>query len=96
MAEEKKRKIEQELPKNPPRAVNPVSKKVQTVNIMFRERRKFDLHVGRNMLTFRGRESKPVQKSWIEHKDFQQVVCYMFFGIMNFCYISFKNKPFDT
>lgn len=47
--------------------------KQETVNVMFRENRKFDLHVGRDMITFRGRESKPIPKSWLKHSDFIQV-----------------------
>jgi hypothetical protein len=53
----------------------PEKKKVpkqETVNIIFRQNRKFDLHVGRDMITFRGRESKPIPKSWLKHSDFLQ------------------------
>ena len=54
----------------------PIKKKVpkeETVNIMFRENRKYDLHIGRDMITFRGAEIKPVPKSWLSHRDFQNV-----------------------
>ena len=50
----------------------PPEKKVQKekiVSIMFRENRKFDLHIGRNMITFKGRENKQVPASWLKHKD---------------------------
>ena len=53
----------------PSRRVGKIS---STVNIMFRESRKFDLHVGREMITFRGREIKPVPASWMKHPDFLQ------------------------
>jgi hypothetical protein len=59
----------------------PITNKVQVkiekkVNIMFRENRKFDLHIGRNMITFLGRESKPVPVSWLKHKDWFNVSKY--------------------
>jgi len=41
--------------------------------ITFRENRKFDLHIGRNMITFKGRETKPVPIAWLDHKDFKMV-----------------------
>ena len=44
----------------------------QTVMVMFRENRKFDLHVGRDVVIFRGRELKPIPKSWLTHPDFKQ------------------------
>lgn len=47
-------------------------KKQETVMIMFRENRKFDLHVGRNMITFKGRENKKIPKNWLKHPDFLQ------------------------
>ena len=48
----------------------------KTVKLTFRENRKFDLHVGREMITFRGRETKLVPKDWLNHKDFQVVKNY--------------------
>lgn len=51
-------------------------KKETSVVIMFRQNRKFDLHIGREMITFRGRESKKVPKTWINHKDFEVVKKY--------------------
>lgn len=41
----------------------------ETVTITFRENRKFDLHIGREIKVFRGRESKPIPSSWLNHKD---------------------------
>ena len=46
--------------------------KEEKITVMFRENRKFDLHVGRYMITFRGRENKPIPKSWLKHPDFLQ------------------------
>lgn len=45
---------------------------VEMVTIMFKENRKFDLHVGRNMITFRGRVEKKIPASYLEHSDFKQ------------------------
>lgn len=45
----------------------------KTVTIQFKENRKFDLHIGRNMKTFLSRESLPVPASWLQHKDWQNV-----------------------
>ena len=49
-----------------------VGKTDKTVKIMFLYNRKFDLHVGREMKTFMGRESKDVPASWLKHPDFLQ------------------------
>ena len=48
-------------------------KKSKTVTVTFRENRKFDLHVGREMVTFMGRESKKIPASWLNHQGFIQV-----------------------
>ena len=45
----------------------------QTVTIRFRENRKFDLHVGREVVVFMGGETKPIPREWLEHPDFIQV-----------------------
>ena len=49
---------------------------VKMVSIMFRENRKFDLHVGREMITFRGREVKQIPTEWLLHRDFLQASDY--------------------
>lgn len=46
--------------------------KQKTVMVMFRENRKFDLHVGREVVTFRGRENKEIPVAWLKHPDFLQ------------------------
>lgn len=51
-------------------------KPVSMANVMFRENRKFDLHVGRKMVTFKGRETKKIPVAWLQHKDFQSVEKY--------------------
>lgn len=51
-------------------------KNYQTKKIMFRQNRKFDLHIGRNVITFRGREIKGIPRDWLKHKDFQNVKKY--------------------
>lgn len=40
-----------------------------TVMVTFRHNRKHDLHIGRNMVTFRARETKPIPKAWLKHPD---------------------------
>lgn len=68
MAKEKKEvmdfkaEIEHKQPDKP--------KKTTMVFLTFRETRKYDLHIGREMITFRGRETKLVPESWLTHKDF--------------------------
>lgn len=74
MNEEKKdtgTKVKEQTPKKVPKEAISVS--LVDVPIMFREQRKFDLHVGREMIVFRGRETKYVPEEWIEHPDFVQV-----------------------
>jgi hypothetical protein len=48
-------------------------KKEKTVSIIFRENRKYDLHVGGKITVFKGRERKSVPVSLTKHKDFIQV-----------------------
>lgn len=42
------------------------------VQITFRGNRKFDLQIGRNTITFRGRESKIIPASYLKTKDWKQ------------------------
>jgi hypothetical protein len=46
------------------------------VTVVFRQNRKFDLHVGRSVLVFEGREAKQIPKEWLQHPDFKQVAKY--------------------
>jgi len=48
-----------------------VNKKM--VSVVFRENRKFDLHIGRNMVTFKARERKSIPAAWLKHPDWQNV-----------------------
>ena len=48
----------------------------QTVSVMFRQNRKFDLHIGRNMVVFKGRETKEIPREWINHIDWVNVAKY--------------------
>jgi hypothetical protein len=48
----------------------------KTIMIKFKENRKFDLHIGRHMKTFFGRETLPVPAKWLLHKDWQNVKKY--------------------
>lgn len=49
----------------------PSDKKDSTVFITFKGNRKIDLHVGRQSITFRGRERKSIPASWLTHPDFK-------------------------
>ena len=46
---------------------NTVSEKMVTVT--FRHNRKHDLHIGRNMVTFKARETKSIPAKWLGHPD---------------------------
>lgn len=57
------------------------NKTVETVDssmitVTFRDNRKFDLHIGRNIETFTARQTKKIPRSWIKHKDWQNVAKY--------------------
>lgn len=66
-----------ELKKDKPKqSVIEKPKKNSKIDVMFRENRKFDLHVKRQMITFMGRETKKIPIEWLEHKDFTQVAKY--------------------
>lgn len=56
-----------------PRNETKVQATKQTVSVMFRENRKFDLHVGREIVVFLGRETKEIPREWLCHPDFLQV-----------------------
>jgi len=47
-----------------------------TVSVIFRENRKFDLHIGRDMVTFKARERKDIPKKWLKHPDWKNVSKY--------------------
>lgn len=51
-----------------PRSVEPM------VKITFKQNRKFNLHLGRQVFIFRGRESKEIPKELLEHKDFTDYI----------------------
>jgi len=59
------------VPNNVPETVNK-----DTVSVMFRENRKFDLHIGREMVTFNARERKDIPRKWLKHKDWNNVLKY--------------------
>ena len=63
-------RVQDKPKKTPPTVVQkPI---VKMVSVMFRENRKFDLHVGREMITFKGREIKQIPAEWLLHRDFLQ------------------------
>lgn len=73
MDEKKVEKSAVQKPKMPETAKKVPGFNERKVGVMFRENRKFDLHVGRDMITFMGREQKQIPVSWTKHKDFKQV-----------------------
>lgn len=54
--------------------------KERTFPVTFRGTRKFDLHIGRKMYTFKGKETKNLLKSEIDHPDFKQAIKYFSVG----------------
>lgn len=46
------------------------------VTVVFKQNRKFDLHVGREVMVFMGREALRIPKAWLDHPDFRQVQKY--------------------
>jgi len=51
----------------------PTKKPKSTVDITFKGNRKYDLHVARQIVTFRGREKKDIPVEWLKHPDFKCV-----------------------
>ena len=56
--------------------VVPTVKSIKKISVTFKDMRKFDLHVGRDMVTFKGRETKTIPADWLKHSDFIQVSKY--------------------
>lgn len=52
---------------NIPETVN-----IEKIPVTFRENRKYDLHIGREMITFLSRETKEIPKKWLDHPDWKQ------------------------
>lgn len=46
----------------------------ETVSVMFRQNRKYELKLGRKIFIFEGREKKSIPKSLIDHKDFTPII----------------------
>ena len=40
--------------------------------VTFRENRKYDLHIGRKVITFMARETKEIPESLLKHPDWEQ------------------------
>lgn len=47
-------------------------KKEVCVFATFRENRKYDLHIGRKVITFMARETKEIPESLLDHSDWEQ------------------------
>lgn len=61
--------------KKPP-IKEPVKMKEKMIPVTYRYNNKFDLHIGRKMMTFKGRETKGVPTAWLNHKDWDPVKKY--------------------
>jgi hypothetical protein len=59
-----------------PKPVQKVVGTKQTVTVVFKQDRKFDLHVGRETMVFLGREAREIPREWLDHRDFRQVQKY--------------------
>lgn len=46
----------------------------ETVSLTFKGTRKFELHIGRKIYIFMGRETHPLPRSVLEHKDFTEKI----------------------
>ena len=44
------------------------------VKITFRQNRTFNLHLGRDVIIFSGRETKEIDRSLLSHKDFTDAI----------------------
>lgn len=45
---------------------------IEKIPVTFRGNRKYDLHIGRDMITFLSRETKEIPKKWLKHTDWNQ------------------------
>lgn len=45
---------------------------IEKIPVTFRGNRKYDLHIGREMITFLSRETKEIPKKWLNHPDWLQ------------------------
>ena len=63
---------EQKEEKKKERPVVTIQKNEQ-IEVTYRYNRKYDLHIGRYMETFKARETKKIPKKWLEHRDWKNV-----------------------
>jgi hypothetical protein len=50
-----------------------VTADMSTVSVTFLENRKYDLHIGNDIITFLGHETKSIPSAWLKHVDWQNV-----------------------
>lgn len=50
----------------------PETVNIEKIPVTFRGNRKYDLHIGREMVTFLSRETKEIPKKWLNHPDWIQ------------------------
>lgn len=51
---------------------DPETVNIEKIPVTFRGNRKYDLHIGREMITFLSRETKEIPKKWLKHSDWLQ------------------------
>jgi hypothetical protein len=51
---------------------DPETVNIEKIPVTFRGNRKYDLHIGREMITFLSRETKEIPKKWLNHPDWLQ------------------------
>ena len=56
----------------------PVPAGSSEVTLTFKQNRTFELHIGRALVRFEGRESKTVPRSYLTHKDFTKQIADQF------------------
>jgi len=52
--------------------ITPETVNIEMIPVTFRGNRKYDLHIGRDMITFLSRETKEIPKKWLKHPDWNQ------------------------
>lgn len=45
---------------------------VRMATVTFKENRKYDLHIGRNVIVFKARETKKIPAAYLLHSDWEQ------------------------
>ena len=63
---------EQHIDKSNVVGKKPVNVEDKMVSVTFKENRKYDLHIGRNVIVFLARETKEINAKFLTHPDWIQ------------------------